>query len=201
LGEGSTFSGRITFVGRSSAPTDQIVVALAPVEQGQSWSNSDHLDKEGKFKITGVSDGDYAVRIYGVEQSWYAKSVRLGSQDLLTTGLQVEKGSAGGTIEIVLSTEVAMLEGSVTDHDGPAMGARIRMTPDPETRYNRFYARTARTDQHGRFSLQVRPGKYQIVASMGHSGGGPLRRSDPQFISLTEREHKAIQLTIPAETR
>src|SRR5437870_13758241 len=90
--------------------------------------------------------------------------MRFGSDDVLATGLQVERGSSGGTLEIVVSTGTALLEGSVTEDDKPAIGARIRLHPDPQTPYNRTRSRTVSTDQNGHFSLQIDPGKYIVVA-------------------------------------
>ena len=96
------------------------------------------VERDGSFQIPDVVDGSYALRLYGLEQGWYVKSARMGAEDVLQKGLEVERGSSGGTLEIVLSAASAQLEGTVTEHDKPVAGAQVRVKPDPETPYNRI---------------------------------------------------------------
>jgi hypothetical protein len=67
----------------------------------------------------------------------FVKSVRIGGDDILEKGLQLAKGSAGRTIEVVISSASAQLDGSVSDDDPPVAGAHVRVVPEPETPYNR----------------------------------------------------------------
>jgi hypothetical protein len=115
--------------------------------------------------------------------------------------LQVENGSSGGSLEIVVSSGTALLDGSVTKDDKPAIGARVRLVLDPETPYNRMRSRTVSTDQNGRFSLQIAPGKYQVVARSRGLTGGAAASSDPRTVNVSERDRKTIQLTIATESR
>src|SRR6267142_1011010 len=88
---------------------------------------------------------------------------------------------------------------SVTEDDKSAIGARIRLHPDPQTPYNRTRSRTVSTDQNGHFSLQIAPGKYQVVARSRGMSGGAVASSDPRTISVSEHDRKTIQLTIAPE--
>jgi hypothetical protein len=121
----------------------------------------------------------------------------LGPDDLLAKGLDVEKGEGGGTIQVVVGNNGAELAGSVTRDHKPMIGVRVRITPDPETRYNRFRSRTAKTDQGGHFSfIGLAPGKYRVIAK----ATGPVTEnavsSDPKSVSLSEHDHKTIELTV-----
>ena len=127
--------------------------------------------------------------------------MRLGSDDVLANGLQVEKGSSAGTLEVVVSSGTAVLEGSVTQDDNPSIGARVRLIPDPRTPYNRMRSGSVNTDQNGHFSLQIAPGKYQVVARSRVTSGRAAASSDPQTVSVSERDRKTIQLTIAPESR
>jgi hypothetical protein len=82
------------------------------------------------------------------------------------------------------------------------IGARVRIIPDPETRYNRLRTRTANTDQSGRFSLiGVAPGQYRVIAKASGPNGEDTVASDPKSISLSEHDHKTIGLTVaPPQT-
>ncbi|OLB85636.1 MAG: hypothetical protein AUI17_05465 [Acidobacteriales bacterium 13_2_20CM_2_55_5] len=201
LGGGMSFSGRITVAGPGLIRKDRIFISLISVGEGELWGNGGDVKKDGTFEITDVKQGSYAVSVRGPEEGWYTKSVRFGSDDVLATGLQVERGSSGGTLEIVVSTGTGLLEGSVTEDDKPAIGARIRLHPDPQTPYNRTRSRTVSTDQNGHFSLQIAPGKYQVVARSRGMSGGAVASSDPRTISVSEHDRKTIQLTIAPEGR
>jgi hypothetical protein len=123
--------------------------------------------------------------------------VRLGGDDLLEKGLQLGKGIAGRTIEVVVSSASAQLDGSVRDDDTAVAGARVRVVPDPETPYNRFRVRSLKTDQTGHFSfIGLVPGTYRVLARYGASTGSGVLRSEPQIVTLSERDHKTMQLTM-----
>jgi hypothetical protein len=200
LGGGMNFSGRIMVAGPGSVPKDRIFVRLIPVGEGVSWGNIGDVKKDGTFEITDVKEGSYAVSVHGPEEGWYTKSVRLGSDDVLANGLQVERGSSG-TLEVVVSTGIALLEGSVAEDDKPAIGARVHLTLDPETPYNRMRSRTVITDQNGHFSLQIAPGRYQVVAKSRSPTGGAAASSDQRTLNFSERDRKTIQLKIAPESR
>jgi len=125
------------------------------------------------------------------------KAIRLGATDILTKGLEVEKGESGGTIQVVLSNGGAQVEGSVKQYDKPLIGARVRMTPDPETPHNSLRWRSTSTDQSRRFSFSaIAPGQYRLVAKTTGPNGASTIASDPQVINISEHEHKTLELTV-----
>src|SRR5205823_14645455 len=67
--------------------------------------------------------------------------------DILEKGLQLEKGASGGRLEVVVSSASSQVEGSVNEGSEAMIRAHVRITPDPETPYNRFRSRSAKTDQ------------------------------------------------------
>jgi len=89
-------------------------------------------------------------------------------------------------------------EFSVSQHDSPVIGAHVRVAPEPETPYNRFRSRVVKTDQSGHFTVTgLAPGTYRLLAMYRASPGGDVLRSDPKTITLSERDHKTVQLEIP----
>ena len=154
------------------------------------------MKKDGTFELASVSEGSYALYVAGLEQGWYVKSARFGQDDILEKGLQLEKENASAKLDIVISSDSAQLEGSVSDGERNLVGARVRVVPDPETVYNRHRLRETRTDQTGHFELTgLPPGKYRVVAI--ESVTESPRKSSPQMISLSEHEQKSLRLTIP----
>jgi 5-hydroxyisourate hydrolase-like protein (transthyretin family) len=199
FGTGTTVRGRIVAANTGLTAFDRIRVHL------ESTSESDipsfafaRAKQDGSFQVEDVLDGNYALQVGGVEQSWYVKSARLGAEDILQKGLEVERGASGGTLEIVISSATAQLEGAVTEHDKPVAGAQVRVKPDPETPYNRMRSTNATTDQNGHFVLStLPPGKYRVIAKLPSvSSETPATASEPKTVTLGEHDHQAVQLTL-----
>jgi predicted metalloprotease with PDZ domain len=81
--------------------------------------------------------------------------------------------------------------------DKPVLGARVRINPEPPTRYNRLLLRTTNTDQGGRFSFAgLAPGQYLVTAKIpGETQANAS--SDAKSVDLSEHDHNNIDLTIP----
>jgi protocatechuate 3,4-dioxygenase beta subunit len=196
LGRGVNFLGRLDVSGPGTIRFERMFIDLTSHGDptAGAWAR---VKKDGTFQLLDVPDGTFSFSMNGLEEGWYVKSVRLGTTDLLANGLEVEKGEGGGTIQAVVSNGGSELGGLVTQDDKPMIGARVRITPDPETRYNRLRTRTANTDQSGRFSfVGIAPGQYHVIAK----ASGPDREdavpSDPKSVSLSEHDHKTIELTV-----
>jgi hypothetical protein len=195
LGRGGDFRGRVAVEGPGTIHLEQLFVILRAVDSAELSSGA-RVKQDGSFEVKGVEEGSYTLNVDGVENNWYVKSARLGERDILAGGLQVEKGS-GGTLEMVISSSSARLDGSVTQEQKPIAGARVRVFPDPENPYNRMRRRSTTTDQTGRFVFSgIFPGKYRVVASSRAPGGGEVTKSDAQLVTLSERGHETVQLTL-----
>jgi hypothetical protein len=197
LDGGTSFQGRVTVAGAGSPALDQMGVRLSRIDEDDQVGGHGRVKKDGTFEIKGVNDGDYAIAVWGLQNNWYVKSVRLGGQELLEKGLQLEKGGSGGRLEVIVSAASAQMEGSVSESDGAVIGAHVRIAPEPETPYNRSRSHSARTDQSGHFWVTgMAPGTYRVVAKCPASPGSGSLRSDPQIVTLSEGDHKTVQLTI-----
>jgi hypothetical protein len=114
----------------------------------------------------------------------------------------LEKGASSGKLEITLSSASAQVEGSVSDDEGPVVGVRVRIAPDPETPFTRFRSHHTRSDQAGHFSFTgLAPGKYGLVAKSTAASDGTIAQSAPQAFTLLENDHKtlAVRLVKPQE--
>lgn len=195
LGRGADFAGKVLLEG--VARPNYLRVSLHDVG-GKDWGyHGGRVKPDGSFELKGVPEGNYAVMVYGGDQSrWYVKSARLGTDDVLEHGLEVERGT-GGTLEIVISAARGQLEGSVTRDDKPSVGARVRAVPEPETPYNRTRRRDATTDQNGQFVLPgIAPGKYSVTARSPANPAGDEAKANPQSVTLSEGGHKNVQLKL-----
>ena len=195
LGRGTDFTGTIVLDG--VARPNYLRVSLHDVG-GKDWGyHGGRVKPDGSFELKNVPEGNYAIEVYGEDESrWYVKSARLGSDDVLEHGLEVEKGT-GGTLEIVISAARAQLDGSVTQDEKPVIGARVRIVADSETPYNRMRRRDTTTDQNGQFVLPgVAPGKYRVTARSPADSASGDAKADPQSVTLSEGGHKNIQLKL-----
>ena len=146
ISKGVTLQGRITGLNQAALTMGRIAVSLTSTDQ-VNIGHSATIKKDNTFEVASLADGSYRLEVWGLENGWYVKSARIGDTDILEEGLHVEKGASEERIEIVVSSECAQLEGTVTDGAQTLAGTRVRMTPDPETPYNRLRSGSAMTDQ------------------------------------------------------
>jgi protocatechuate 3,4-dioxygenase beta subunit len=198
LSRGANLRGRISTAGLGSVDLERIRLELGPASGSEDIGAWCGVKKDGSFEFKNVEDGDYFFQLSGIDQGLYVKSVRLGSDDVLAKGIQVEKGAIAGNLEVIISTASAQLDGFVTIHDRPVIGSRVRVANDPETPYNRFRSDMVSTDQTGHFVVNdIAPGKYRVIAdSPGSSDGAPVSSSDPQTVTLAEHDHQTMQIAI-----
>ncbi len=124
---------------------------------------------------------------------------RLGETDVLQKGIEIERGTVPGILEIVLGSGTARLDGTVMQDNKPVVGAEIRVRPEPRTPYNEMRGTTSSTDQNGQFTIPtVAPGKYSVIAKLpSGTPEVPALASEPQVITLGEHDHQTVQLTLP----
>ncbi len=197
LGRGANFRGRVLVDGPGDLHLEDIWINLDSVSSDQQSGGFGRVKKDGSFELTDVAEGQYVLSIGTRDPGWYTKSARLGEQDVLAEGLQVEKGLSGGTFEIVIGSSNAQLEGSVTEDEKPVAGAHVRIDPYPATPYNTIRRNKATTDQTGRFLFSdIAPGKYRVSAKFVASGDAQALMSDSQTVTVSEHGHKTVQLTL-----
>jgi hypothetical protein len=148
---------------------------------------------ENTFALTNVSPGKHAILVAGLPENAYVKSIRLGSQETIDSGLDLTDMQAVPPLEIRISPNGATVQGTVDrDDDKPAPKAWVALIPDPARPElaSKIKSATARDD--GRFFLTgVAPGEYRLYAF-----------EQPQPSSLLNLEFfkplesKSVQLTV-----
>ena len=122
---------------------------------------------DGTFQFKGVPEGNYRLVLLGSDSArpFYLKSVRYGSASVTDTAFAVDPGS-DASFDVVLSTRVAQLSGSVLNSDSlPAVGAKVVIIPDPPHRDLTYRYLSATTDQNGKFSINgIAPGDYKVFS-------------------------------------
>ena len=116
------------------------------------------------FTLTGLS-GAAVVHVSGLPQNFILKQVLVGGEDITDRPHEfVDRDS--GDLQVIVTSRVAGLEGSVTDAAGkPAVDALVLLLIEPEPGRATTLYRTANSDPTGRFRIQgLRPGRFVILA-------------------------------------
>jgi hypothetical protein len=112
-----------------------------------------------------VLPGEYRVQVAGLQADFYIKEVRFGSQDVLNTPLNFSGAGVPATLDVVVSTRISRIEGTITDDKSQAVrGVQAVLLPD-QHRDRPDLFRNVTTDQNGRFLMEgVAPGDYKVFA-------------------------------------
>jgi hypothetical protein len=143
------------------------------------------------FTLTDVTEGDYYVRVIGLPEDIYVRSMRMGARDVLNDGLSIRGRAA--LLEITLSGGAGRLEGKVDDENNqPYSGARVVLVPGESRRERLDLFRTGTTDQYGRFSLRgIPPGKYTVFAWQALEEGA---YQDPDFLRSVQDLGTSVEI-------
>jgi hypothetical protein len=151
----------------------------------------------GDFKML-VSPGDFRVNVASLPSNTYVKSIRMGGDDLLRSGLHVTRAS-DNDIQIVIGSDGGNISGSVVDENlVPFLNATIALVPESVDVNQRLdLYRNTTSDSSGNFQiLTVAPGNYKLYA-WDWAEGGSWQYAD--FIRTYEASGKNI--TVQSSSR
>ncbi len=120
---------------------------------------------DGSFVLEGATSGDYRIAITPELENAFLQSIRLGDVDVLDFGLHLD-GAPASSLEIVVNTNAATVEGIVLDDRGqPVPGVHVAAVPDNPIEGRTDLARNSTTDASGRFRITgIAPGDYSVFA-------------------------------------
>jgi hypothetical protein len=160
MGPGITAVGTIRVEGKK--PAQWPIVTLEAVD-GQNGSYVRGADSKGAFQFPQpVAPGLLLARVDGLSPGIYLKSVTYGGQDALLAPLDLT-GRPSGSLDIVLSSNVATLSGKVTNGKGdPAGGIVVSVWPRKPNLLDAVIS--ASTDRDGNFEIgDLAPGEYLVA--------------------------------------
>jgi hypothetical protein len=177
LSPGGKIFGRVSIEGAESGRGDPVAelpirgASLEPSENGRRPSipgipnpTGGRVNPDGTFRIDNIMPGEYRLTVSWLRDNFYVKSARFGTADV-RTGVLDFTGRETATLEIVISPNVASVEGAVTDDALNAVeGAQVVLVPDV-ARHRPELFKAVRTDQRGRFTIpDIAPGDYKLYA-------------------------------------
>jgi protocatechuate 3,4-dioxygenase beta subunit len=200
IGPGTDISGRIHLDDKADDKTkidlSRVSVDLEP--EGSSavtalmpGVDSASVNSDGSFLFTDIPEGTYWLNFSALPAGYYMKAT--GGLDVLESAVTVARGQSLPTLDFALSSNVAGLEGDVSNRDGPAAGASVVVVPGGARTARSRYYRQSRTDQSGRFSMRsLIPGDYKIFAFEDVERGAYL---NPDFLQPFEDRGQAVHLS------
>ena len=150
--------------------------------------------KDGKLATTILPAGTYSVHFQATEANSFVKQIRERSGSDLGQTISVTE-NANLELELVLSTKVATVEGTVTAEGKPAANMSIVLLPVVRGGYSQL--RMAKTDESGRYTLtKVIPGGYRLFAFHEEIPSSAFLNDD----RLQSLENKGTTLTVKEGT-
>jgi len=195
IGTGVQLNGRIRSDEKASAEFVHMTANLLP--QGNSAVtalmpsvDSVSVRPDGTFTFNEVPEGTHLLDISPVPQGYFLKSS--ATPDVLESGISISNSQSAPTLELMLSSDVAQLTGSVLNDSMPASSASVVLLPQGTRSYQSRYARRAVTDQSGRFSMKsIIPGDYKILAFQAVERSS---LSDPEFLERFKDRGESVHV-------
>ena len=203
-----SLTGKLLIEGTTSEKLSKIIVTLdAKLGFGEASGN---VHEDGTFSLRDVPHDVYAVRLENIP-GMFVKAVQLGRTNVSESGLDLTNVSGDAEISVVVSTNVATVEGTVLNEKGnPAGYALVALVVEKaalnsNAKRDRRPRATENTGADGHFAFKdLAPGSYRVYAWQRTDGDSG--RADPEFfkanesksasVDVAESEHKTIQLKL-----
>jgi hypothetical protein len=152
-----------------------------------------NVNQDGTFNLPGVFDGLYEVGVPNLPENWFLKSARMDGVDVLASGVGIDLKQSPGSLDIVVSSNGAGLEGVVSNEGKPFEGALVTLVPDAPLRNQQGLYKTVTTDSMGHFALRgIAPGDYKVFAWEKVEPGA---YASPEFLQAYENSRESVHIT------
>jgi hypothetical protein len=164
-------------------------------------SASGSVNADGSFRIQNLRPDRYSLRLSGLKDDCYLKTVSLGMGDAPATEITLVDGSP--TLELVLRTDGGSIAGKVIDdRHTPIRSATVVLIPEPPLRDRVDLYRHISTNSEGEFTLRgIAPGEYKLFAwdkieDNAYLDEDALFEDLGQRVSVQEGSKGKVELTI-----
>jgi Carboxypeptidase regulatory-like domain len=213
---GGIAKGRIVFEGgtppRSVSPAS-LSLSAAPMSAALNvmglGGGSARIRDDWTFEISGLFDRR-RFRVNNVPTGWYLKSVTQDGSDIADTGLDFSQAQKVANVDVVLSSAVTTLSGTVQDSHAKPVNDYVVVAFSQDSSkwgYLTRFVRTARPNQEGRFSLTGLPPDDYYVVALDYVESG--EESDPEQlekwkslatrVTLADAESKPLTLKLSSQ--
>jgi hypothetical protein len=196
LSGGVNITGKVQMAGAAPLPSGPVRIQMRPYLKGVTHfvglvPVAPSSPADGTFRLDRVLAGEY--RISAAVTGHYVKELRFDNQDALNSSVQLtDDASAGPSIEVILSPNVAQIDGIVTDEKLQRLpGVQVVLVPN-QNRDRADLFKAATTDQAGRYNMRdIAPGDYKLFAWEALDGSEYF---DADFLKQYEVLGKAVHV-------
>lgn len=170
LQEPVAVAGTLKFENATTAPADMgsARLYLQPADGGSGMRDSSvegKLQPNGAFAFSGVSIDRMILYPYNLADGVYLRSVKMGNQEMIDTGIDLATAGPQVQLEATLATNGGSLTGKVMLDGKPAPNYTVTVYPEQPRPFQPWLTRTATTDANGNFAIRtVAPGEYRALA-------------------------------------
>jgi protocatechuate 3,4-dioxygenase beta subunit len=163
-------------------------VLLEPME-AVTGSVIGEVGANGRFSLRNVLPERYALRIFGLPEAVYVRSLQLGSQPV--EGRMIDFRSAAGPLQITVSGAGGVLTGTVlSEEQQPVSGAKVVLVPTGPAQASRDLYKVVTSSKNGIFRIiGIAPGEYSLY-SWERVDSEPYL--DPEFVARFEEFAKRV---------
>lgn len=156
------------------------------------------------FTIDGVSEGKFYFAGF-VEQSYYVKSIRYGSSDLLVSPLEIKENENIENIEVVLSSDVGILKGKVNNIKNGELAFVVLIPTGKKGLTALASSQQVFVSPDGSFAGKAAPGDYYIFVGTQKNRPNFNKfedwlndiRANAQTITIRANETNTVDLNYP----
>ena len=134
-----------------------------PLTPGASVNPTTFVRANGSFELVHAATGQYRIGAV-IPETLYLSEIWLGPRNITSQAFEIDRRTDGPLV-LVLASDGAKFEGTVTDVENNPANALVVLVPPPEFRDDPGVSKTARTDKDGHFTISgIRPGIYTAYA-------------------------------------
>lgn len=168
--KGTSASGKVLWEGGTPPKVNTVrISAASPDQEGPlaMLGGSSSVTAEGTFEIRGLA-GPRIFRVSNIPVGWVLKAILLNGTDITDTGTDIRGSEPISGLEVVLTSRLAEVTGTVKAGNDPATDYTVVVFSDDQQKWTVPMTRhiaSARPNQEGRFSLKNLPaGGYYVIA-------------------------------------
>jgi protocatechuate 3,4-dioxygenase beta subunit len=168
--KGATATGRVVYEGGSKPTTSALRISAAAADESGPMtlvSGSSSVTPEGTFEIKGLT-GQRIFRVSNIPAGWVLKAIKVNGTDITDHGIEVKSAETVSGVEVILTSKVTEVKGSVKAGSDAAMDYTVVIFSDEPDKWRVPTSRhiaTGRPNQQGQFLVKNLPaGSYYAIA-------------------------------------
>jgi protocatechuate 3,4-dioxygenase beta subunit len=148
------------------------------------------ISPDGTFSVSGLTPGDYQLKLNATPLKGYVKSASFGGSNALNPPFRID---ATGELEIVLSLNTGGVDANIVDDaQKPFVDATVVLVPDAPFRQRLDLYEVSGSDASGHAHFEgVAPGDYRLFAWEDIPADA---WSDPDFIRTFENQGRPVHV-------